>query len=138
MMMRTINLEIITPSKKAFSDEVKSITVPGTKGSFQVLYNHAPLISTFEVGEIKISLPDEKVIHFATGGGTVEVNKNKVLVLADSVELVGDIDLDRAKHAEQRAAERLQNRNSGMDITRAELALARAVNRLKLADKYSS
>ncbi|MBZ0199360.1 MAG: ATP synthase F1 subunit epsilon [Ignavibacteriaceae bacterium] len=135
--MSVINLEIITPSKKAFNGEVKSITVPGTKGSFQVLYNHAPLMSTFEFGEIKITLPDEKVIHLATGGGTVEVNNNKVLILADSVELVGDIDLERAKLAEQRAAERLKNRDNGIDITRAELSLARATNRLKLADKYS-
>lgn len=136
--MGAINLEIITPSKKAFADEVKSITVPGSKGSFQVLYNHAPLMSTFEVGEIKISLPDEKVIHFATGGGTIEVNNNKVLILADSVELVDDIDLDRAKQAEQRAAERLKNRNSGIDITRAEFSLTRAVNRLRLVNKYRS
>lgn len=135
--MAVINLEIITPSKKAFSAEVKSVTIPGTQGSFQVLYNHAPLISTFEVGEIKINLIEDKEVYYSTGGGTVEVNNNKILVLADSIEAIEDIDLQRAKKAEQRARERIHKREHGVDITRAELALARAANRLKLAEKYA-
>jgi len=135
--MHAINLEIITPSKKAFSADVKSVTVPGTKGSFQVLYNHAPLISTLDVGEIKIHMLDDKVVHYSTGGGTVEVNNNKILVLADSIEAIEDIDPERAKKAEQRARERIHKREQGVNIERAELALARAVNRLKLLEKHS-
>lgn len=71
-------------------------------------------------------------IEFATGGGTVEIKNNKVLVLADSVETAEEIDIERAKQSYERAKERLSNRSRGdIDITRAELALQRALNRLK-------
>ena len=58
--MAELNLEIITPSKSAFKGEIKSVTVPGTKGRFQVLKNHSPIISTLDIGMIKVDLPDGK------------------------------------------------------------------------------
>ncbi len=132
--MKQLNVEIITPSKSVYKGEAKSITLPGTIGNFQVLFNHAPLLSSLEIGKIKIELPDEKFIVFATGGGTVEVRDNKVLVLADSVEEISDIDIDRAKQSYQRAKERLAQKNKGeIDLARAEASLQRAINRMKLA-----
>jgi len=94
--MSELYLEIVTPSKSAFSGDIKSITVPGTKGRFQVLKNHSPIISTLDVGMIKVELPDGKPNHYSTAGGTIEVLDNKVLVLADSIELVAEIDEERA------------------------------------------
>lgn len=129
--MKELNLEIITPSKQAFSGKVKSITVPGTAGSFQVLFNHAPLLSTFEIGKIKLEDLEGKEIEFATSGGTVEVTENKILLLADSLESKEEIDINRAKQAYDRAKERLTNRGKDVDAMRAEVALARAINRLK-------
>ncbi|MDT3697013.1 MAG: F0F1 ATP synthase subunit epsilon [Ignavibacterium sp.] len=134
--MFELNLEIITPSKSAFNGEIKAITVPGTKGRFQVLKNHAPIISTFEVGMIKVDLPDGKSDYYATAGGTIEVLDNKVLVLADSIEEVSEIDEERALKAKQRAEERLSAKNSKINITRAEAALARANNRIQIKEKY--
>ncbi len=132
--MKQLSVEIITPSKSIYKGEVKSITLPGTLGNFQVLFNHAPLLSSLEIGKIKIEEPDEKIVEFATGGGTVEVRDNKVLVLADSVEEISSIDIDRAKNSYQRAKERLANRNQGnIDVARAEASLQRAMNRMKLA-----
>jgi F-type H+-transporting ATPase subunit epsilon len=75
-------LEIITPDKKVFSGEVTSVTVPGTKGSFQVLNNHAPIISTLEDGKVKVRT-GQGVQTFDIKGGVVEVLKNKVIVLAE-------------------------------------------------------
>lgn len=129
--MKEISLEIITPSKQAFSGKVKSITVPGTAGSFQVLFNHAPLLSTFEIGKIKLEDLEGKEIEFATSGGTVEVTENKILILADSLESKEEIDINRAKQAYDRAKERLANRAKEVDSMRAEGALARSINRLK-------
>lgn len=129
--MKELNLEIITPSKQAFSGKVKSITVPGTAGSFQVLFNHAPLLSTFEIGKVKIEDLVGKETEFATSGGTVEVTENKILILADSLETKEEINVDRAKQAYDRAKERLANRGKDVDAIRAEVALARAINRLK-------
>jgi F-type H+-transporting ATPase subunit epsilon len=132
--MKEISVEIITPSQSAYNGQVKSITVPGTLGNFQVLFNHAPLISSLEIGKIVIEDATAQQIEYATGGGTVEVKDNKVLVLADSVELVNEIDVDRAQKAFERAKERLASRGKGdIDIMRAELALQRAINRMKLA-----
>lgn len=75
-------LEIITPDKKLFSGEVSSVTVPGTSGTFQVLNNHAPIISTLIKGIIKVKSADgEKT--FEVNGGVVEVLNNKVIVLAE-------------------------------------------------------
>jgi F-type H+-transporting ATPase subunit epsilon len=135
--MSELNLEIVTPSKSAFSGEIKSITVPGTKGRFQVLKNHAPIISTFDIGMIKVDLPGGKSDHYATAGGTIEVLDNKVLVLADSIEQVSEIDEDRALKAKQRAEERLLEKKSEINITRAQAALARANNRLTIKEKFN-
>lgn len=135
--MSELILEIVTPSKSAFSGEIKSITVPGTKGRFQVLKNHAPIISTFEIGMIKVDLPDGKSDHYATAGGTIEVLDNKVIVLADSIELVSEIDEERAIKAKQRAEERLAEKKSDLNIVRAQVALARAINRINVREKYN-
>lgn len=134
--MSELKLEIVTPSKSAFSGVIKSLTVPGTKGRFQVLKNHAPIISTFDTGMIKVDLPDGKSDYYATAGGTIEVLDNKVLVLADSIEEVSEIDEDRALKAKQRAEERLIEKSSDLNIARAQAALARANNRLQIKEKY--
>ncbi len=130
--MKQINLEIITPSKQAFKGEVKSLAVPGSAGSFQVLFNHAPLLSTFEIGRVKLVDLEDKEIEFATSGGTVEVMENKILLLADSLESKDEIDSDRAKKSYTRAKERLSSVNrKEVDLLRAEASLARSINRLK-------
>ncbi len=134
--MAELNLEIVTPSKSAFSGEIKSITVPGTKGRFQVLKNHAPIISTLDIGMIKVDLLDGKANYYSTAGGTIEVLDNKVIVLADSIELISEIDEDRALKAKQRAEERLAEKQSDINLTRAQAALARAINRLSVKEKY--
>ncbi|NJD21905.1 MAG: F0F1 ATP synthase subunit epsilon [Melioribacter sp.] len=133
--MKEIFVEIITPSKSAFKGQVKSITVPGTLGNFQVLFNHAPMLSTFEIGKIKLNDTNDKEIEYATSGGTVEVNDNKILILADSVETSNEIDVERAKKAYERAKERLAATNRGdIDVLRAELSLQRAINRMKFVN----
>ncbi len=135
--MAELNLEIVTPSKSAFNGEIKSITVPGSKGRFQVLRNHAPIISTLEIGMIKVDLPDGKANYYSTAGGTIEVLDNKVIVLADSIELVSEIDEERALQARQRAEERLAEKNSEINVARAQAALSRALNRISIKEKYN-
>jgi F-type H+-transporting ATPase subunit epsilon len=134
--MAELNLEIVTPSKSAFNGEIKSITVPGSKGRFQVLRNHAPIISTLDIGMIKIDLPDGKANYYSTAGGTIEVLDNKVIVLADSIELVSEIDEERAMQAKQRAEERLAVKNSEINVARAQASLSRALNRISTKEKY--
>lgn len=77
-------LEIITPDKKIYSGEVSSVSVPGAAGRFQLLNNHAPIISTLLNGKVKIK-DSEGVKEFDVKGGVVENLKNKVIILAESV-----------------------------------------------------
>lgn len=79
-----MTLEIITPDRKVFAGEVSSATFPGTGGQFQVLNNHAPLVSTLAKGPIVIGSAAGSQT-FIVDGGVVEVLRNKVLVLAESV-----------------------------------------------------
>ncbi len=135
--MANLILEIITPSKFAFKGEVVSVTIPGTLGSFQILFNHAAIISSFEIGAIKIVKADHSISYCATSGGTVEVVNNNIEILADSVEFLENIDLDRAKNALGRAKNRLEEINRHeINIIRAEAALARAMNRISLVEKH--
>ena len=137
--MAQLQLEIITPNKISYKGDVQAVTVPGTLGSFQILYNHAPIISTFEIGVIKVEISNNEKIFFATSGGTVEVVNNNIRILADSLEAVESIDLERAKRALERANQRLAEKGSGnIDVKRAEAALARAMNRIKLVEKFST
>ena len=134
--MAEINLEIISPDKVIYQDGVDSITIPGSLGGFQVLKNHAPLISTIEVGIVIVKKENESQ-YFTTGGGTIEVMNNKVLILADSMEKVEDINIDRAKQAKERAAERLaKKKEEEINVARAELALKKSINRISSKGKY--
>lgn len=74
-------LEIISPEKKLFSGDASSVTVPGSSGMFQVLNNHAPIISTLKKGTVKVETAEGEK-SFEINGGVVEVLNNKVVVLA--------------------------------------------------------
>ena len=135
--MSELYLEIITPSKIGFKGNVTSVTVPGTNGNFQVLVNHAPIISSLEIGEIKIEEQGNKTVHFATSGGTIEVSNNNIIILAESFERADQIDAKRAEEAKKRAKERLERRTQAeIDDFRAEMALKRSINRLKISNKH--
>ncbi len=76
-------LEIITPEKQVFSGEVTSVQFPGINGGFEILNNHAPIISTLGKGEIRIITSDKNTKKFDINGGVIEMQNNKIIVLAD-------------------------------------------------------
>lgn len=78
-------LEIITPDKKVFSGAINLVKVPGSKGSFEVLEYHAPIISTLEKGIIKV-IERGAELFFEITGGVIEVKDNNVIILAESVK----------------------------------------------------
>lgn len=81
-------IEVVTPDEKIYEGEVESATFPGSDGSFQVLNNHAPMISTLGKGDMKlIKLVDKKPqeVHYIVEGGVVEILNNKVTVLAERI-----------------------------------------------------
>lgn len=80
-----MKLEIITPDKKIYEGDITSVRVPGKKGSFQVLKDHAPIISTLEKGPVIIVDHTGNVINYEISGGVIEVKQNKIILLAESV-----------------------------------------------------
>ena len=78
-------LEILTPQKKIFGGEIKLLKVPGSKGSFEILNNHAPIISTLDKGLLKFVTPDDKSQNYTIDSGVVQVANNKIIVLVESL-----------------------------------------------------
>ena len=81
-----MKIEIITPDRKVYEGEIKSVRVPGKKGSFQVLKDHAPIVSTLDKGPVIIIDQNDKEIHYEVDGGVIEVKMNRIILLAESVE----------------------------------------------------
>lgn len=80
-----MKIEIITPDRKVYEDEIKSVRIPGKKGSFQVLKDHAPIVSTLEKGLVRIIDQNDKELLFEIDGGVIEVKMNRIILLAESV-----------------------------------------------------
>lgn len=127
-----MQLEIITPERVVLREEVDSVTAFSTEGSFGVLPNHMPLVAPLAI----------EVLHYVQGGrkqtvavmgGVFRTDGKKATVLCDAAELSQDIDVVRARHAEERAQARLKQRQAEVDVDRAGAALARANARLKAA-----
>ena len=79
-----MHLEIITPDKKVYSGEVEAVKLPGADGSFGILNNHAPIIASLKKGTVKVTDSKKNVENFEINGGVVEVQNNKVIVLAEA------------------------------------------------------
>ena len=131
--MPNLHVDIVSPEGQVFSGEAEGIRAPGAEGSFEVLYNHAPMIAALEVGPIFVTPPSGEKIAYATSGGFLEVLDNTVTVLAETAEPASEIDVDRAREAEERALERLRSGEAGTDRRQAERDLERARNRARVA-----
>jgi F-type H+-transporting ATPase subunit epsilon len=78
-----MNIQIITPDKTVYAGEVTLVQLPGLDGSFEILNNHAPIISALKAGAVKVKTTDEQILFFDILGGIVEVLNNKVMILAE-------------------------------------------------------
>lgn len=131
-MPENLYVEIVSPDRRAFRGEVERLTAPGTEGTFQVLRHHAPMVAAIETGIIRVTDLQGQEIMFATSGGFVEVLDNTVTVLTETCEPASEIDVDRARSAEQRALERIKEMPAGSaERAKAEEELERARNRLR-------
>ncbi|RXZ83429.1 F0F1 ATP synthase subunit epsilon [Paenibacillaceae bacterium] len=135
--MSTFLLEIVTPERKVYAQDVDMIVVRGIEGELGILPNHIPLVTALQIAPLVVKRNRQDEI-IALHGGFLEVRKDKVVILAESAELPGDIDLERARAAKERAEQRLGGRASNIspvDYPRAELALNRALNRLDVKQR---
>jgi len=130
MSEKTQRLEIVTPQRKVFSEDVDFLVAPGAEGELGILPNHAPLITSLNIGIMRIEQEGKK-FKVVVSGGFMEVRNSKTTVLATSAERTEEIDVARAERAKKRAEERLAAKAPDLDVLRAELALQRALMRLK-------
>ncbi len=127
-----ITLQIITPLKKIFDEEVESVILHTTEGDMGVLYDHEPVAAL--LGYNVVRYIQEGVMKKATTmGGFAEVTKDRVTILTDASEFPEDIDVERAKRAKERAEGRLSDEE--MDRKRAEVALKKAIVRLNVREE---
>ena len=131
-------LNVVTPEKVIFDDEVISITAPGSEGYLGVLTDHAPLITALVSGKLTVKDREGKERFFCVSGGFLEVSDNVATLLADAAEAAKEIDIERARAALKRAEERLEAKSPEIDIARAQGALSRALNRIKVFEESSS
>jgi len=134
-----IKLEIVTVERLTYSDDVDMVIAPGSEGVMGILPHHAPLLTTLAYGELIVRKEGQDDLSFAIGGGFMEVQPDKVTVLADAAERADEINLGRAEEARKRAEGLLESSKtlSLDDQIKAEAAIRRAMTRIKIARKRS-
>lgn len=136
--MATIKLEIVSPDKLVYSEDVSMVIVRSTGGELGILPHHAPLVTGLvpHAMRVRVSGGDRDEQLIAVAGGFMEVTPEKITVLATAAEQPIDIDINRAQKAYTRAKERIEAFHQGtpeakdIDVDRAQLALRRAIARL--------
>lgn len=132
--MLKVKLEIITAERVVYSDQVDVVIAPGIEGQLGILPHHAPLMTMLQPGELILKKDGEEECVAITGG-FLEVRPDKVIILADAAEKTEEIDIARAEAARCRAIEEMKKPSSQVDLSLAEVALKRALVRLKVAEK---
>tara|TARA_B100000959_G_scaffold33738_1_gene32080 strand:- start:1 stop:423 length:423 start_codon:yes stop_codon:yes gene_type:complete len=135
MAENKLQLSIVTPERLVLSEDVDQVNVPGVEGDLGILYDHAPILTTMRAGRFSYELAGEKgreSVQMIVSGGYLEVTDNRVIVLAEAVEFVEEIDKERAKASLAKAEEALSNTDlSDDEFAEAQDRLFRAIARLE-------
>lgn len=102
-----LHCEIITQERKLFDEDVDIVIAPAAAGKMAILPQHAPIVAQLDFGELTVRIGGAEQ-HFAIGGGVLQVNEDRVLVLADSAEQADEIDVQRAEEARRRAQQLME------------------------------
>lgn len=125
-------LEIVTPDKPFFSEEVEMVIVRGMEGDLAILKGRAPITTPLKIGKVRIFQNGVERVA-AVVDGYISVVEDKATIVTEAAEWPNEIDVQRAEAAKTRAEERLNKRSDGIDVARAELALRRAINRIEVS-----
>ena len=131
--MSKMTVEVVTPERVVYSGQAEMVIARGVEGDLGILPNHMPLVTPLKIAPVRIKVEGGQETKVAVSGGFMEVRGDKVTILAETAELPGDIDVERAKAAKERAEKRLAERYPDLDVKRAERALQRALARLDVA-----
>jgi len=132
-----LQLQIVSADRLLVNEQVDEVEIPGSQGYLGVLPGHTPLLATLQVGELWYRQgPGEGVKHYLSiAFGFVEVQPDRVTILAQIAEPAQEIDLARAEAAKKRAEERLSKPTIDMDFERARIAMLKALVRLQVASR---
>jgi len=132
--MAKLSLEIVTAERLVYSADVDVIIAPGIEGQLGILPQHAPLMTMLQPGELMVRQDGEEHSIFVSGG-FLEVQGDKVTVLADTAERAEEIDIARAEEAKLRAEQGIVLPSTEADHARVQAAMLRSLMRLKVAEK---
>ena len=135
MSEHLLNIDIVTPQSIIFSGTGISVSLPGAQSPFQVLYNHAPIVSALEVGAIKILNEDNTELLYATEGGFVEVLGNRVSVVVETAEVASEINLDAVNATLTDLKQELEHTTSMKQRDYIKHAISIQENRARIASK---
>jgi F-type H+-transporting ATPase subunit epsilon len=133
--MDTIELNIVSAEGEIFSGRAKLVVLPASEGEIGVTPRHAPLLTLLKPGEVRVQPAEGDEQSFYVGGGALEVQPNRITVLADTAARAHDLDEAAALAAQQRAHDALAGHNDKISYAEAQAELARAVAQLKLIQK---
>ncbi|MBO8172006.1 MAG: F0F1 ATP synthase subunit epsilon [Bacillaceae bacterium] len=131
--MSSMQVEVVTPERVVYRGEASMVIARGSEGDLGIMPNHMPLVTPLKIAPVRVKKDDREDV-IAVSGGFMEVEKEKVTILAEAAELPEEIDVDRAMAAKERAERRLaESGKEEYDFKRAELALERALVRIQVA-----
>ena len=130
--MSVIHLRVVTPEGIYKEFDTPYLNFQSTDGDRGILPNHMPLVTSLRIGKMTCEEEGKRELY-AVAGGLLYFRDNLAEILTDAIERSDEIDEERAKAARQRAEERLKSGSGNIDVKRAQLSLARAMNRLTVA-----
>ena len=135
--MATLKLEIVTPEKTAYSEDVEMVTLPGSEGELGVYPNHVPLLTTLNPGELRV-LKDGRESSLAVGEGFVEITGDAVSVLTDMALEPAAIDENAAEAAVARAQKAMKEDHGSEEIAAIQASLQKALAQLHVKRRRHS
>ena len=128
--MSSIHVDVVSAEQSIFAGEAKFIALPGESGELGILPGHTPLITRIRPGAVRIEKADGDEEFVFVAGGILEVQPNKVTVLADTAIRGHDLDEAKALEAKKAAEEAMQNRGTDIDLAQAQSEFAMAAAQL--------
>src|SRR5438270_13534432 len=136
-MAATLKLEIVTPEKTAYSEDVEMVTLPGSEGELGVYPNHVPLLTTLNPGELRV-LKDGRESFLAVGEGFVEITGDAVSVLTDMALEPAVIDESAAQAAVARAQAAMKEDLGAEEVAAVQASLQKALAQLHVKRRRRS
>ena len=134
-MAKLMKIHIVTPEKTIFDGDIRELTAAGIDGEFGILPEHAPFVTILAPGVVSVKMADGRTDELAVSGGYIEVTGDHVILLVESAEREGEVDIDTIKRRKEEKEKLLKVRNvKDVDFDRIQIELIREISRLKAVE----